>query len=46
MEAQARSNAWKAVQDRLQENLANLQKLKAASGAIFGLSRRPKVRVP
>ena len=27
MEAQARSNAWKAVQDRLQENLANLQKL-------------------
>ena len=27
MEAQARSNAWKVVQDRLQENLANLQKL-------------------
>src|SRR5258708_37071814 len=27
MEAQARNNAWKAVQDRLQENLANLQKL-------------------
>jgi phasin family protein len=27
MEAQARSNAWKVVQDRLQENLANRQKL-------------------
>lgn len=27
MEAQARSNAWKVVQDRVQENLANLQKL-------------------
>jgi phasin family protein len=27
MEAQARNNAWKVVQDRLQENLANLQKL-------------------
>ena len=27
MEAQARNNAWKVVQDRLQENLGNLQKL-------------------
>ena len=27
MEAQARNNAWKVVQDRLQENMANLQKL-------------------
>jgi phasin family protein len=27
MEAQARNNAWKVVQDRMQENLANLQKL-------------------
>ena len=27
MEAQARSNAWKVVQDRMQENVANLQKL-------------------
>ena len=27
IEAQARNNAWKVVQDRLQENLANLQKL-------------------
>ena len=27
MEAQARSKAWKVVQDRFQENLANLQKL-------------------
>ena len=27
MEAQARSNAWKIVQDRMQENMANLQKL-------------------
>jgi phasin family protein len=27
MEAQARSNAWKVVQDRMQENMANLQKL-------------------
>ena len=27
MEAQSRNNAWKVVQDRLQENLGNLQKL-------------------
>jgi len=27
MEAQTRSKAWKVVQDRFQENLANLQKL-------------------
>jgi hypothetical protein len=27
MEAQARSNTWKVVQDRLQQNLANLQNL-------------------
>jgi len=27
MEAQARNKAWKVVQDRFQENLANLQKL-------------------
>jgi phasin family protein len=27
LEQQARSNAWKVVQDRMQENLANLQKL-------------------
>jgi phasin family protein len=27
MEAQTRNNAWKVVQDRMQENLANLQKL-------------------
>ena len=27
LEAQARSNTWKVVQDRLQENMANLQKL-------------------
>ena len=27
LEAQARSNSWKVVQDRLQENMANLQKL-------------------
>jgi phasin family protein len=27
MEAQARNNAWKIVQDRMQENLGNLQKL-------------------
>ncbi len=27
MEAQARGKAWKVVQDRFQENLANLQKL-------------------
>ncbi|GAA4351022.1 phasin family protein [Variovorax defluvii] len=27
MEAQTRNNAWKVVQDRLQENMANLQKL-------------------
>lgn len=27
MEAQARNNTWKVVQDRLQENLGNLQKL-------------------
>jgi phasin family protein len=27
MEAQARTNAWKVVQDRMQENMANLQKL-------------------
>ena len=27
MEAQSRNNAWKVVQDRMQENLANLQKL-------------------
>ena len=26
-EAQSRNNAWKVVQDRMQENLANLQKL-------------------
>jgi hypothetical protein len=27
MEAQSGNNAWKVVQDRMQENLANLQKL-------------------
>ena len=27
MEAQSRNNAWKVVQERMQENLANLQKL-------------------
>ena len=27
MEAQARNNAWKVVQDRIQENLSNIQKL-------------------
>lgn len=27
MEAQTRNNSWKVVQDRLQENMANLQKL-------------------
>ena len=27
MEAQARNNAWKIVQERMQENMANLQKL-------------------
>jgi phasin family protein len=27
MEAQARNNAWKIVQDRMQENMATLQKL-------------------
>ena len=27
MEAQARNNTWKVVQDRMQENMANLQKL-------------------
>ena len=27
LEAQARTNAWKVLQDRMQENLANLQKL-------------------
>ena len=27
IEAQARNNAWKVVQDRMQENMANLQKL-------------------
>jgi phasin family protein len=27
MEAQSRNKAWKVVQDRMQENLANLQKL-------------------
>ncbi len=27
MEAQARTNAWKVLQDRMQENLGNLQKL-------------------
>lgn len=27
MEAQSRNNVWKIVQDRLQENLGNLQKL-------------------
>jgi phasin family protein len=27
MEAQSRNNAWKVVQDRMQENFANLQKL-------------------
>lgn len=27
LEAQGRSNAWKVLQDRMQENLANLQKL-------------------
>jgi phasin family protein len=27
MEAQARNNAWKVVQDRMQENMVNLQKL-------------------
>ncbi len=27
MEAQTRNNAWKVVQDRMQENMASLQKL-------------------
>jgi DNA-binding protein YbaB len=27
MEAEARNNAWKVVQERMQENMANLQKL-------------------
>jgi phasin family protein len=27
LEAQARNNAWKVVQDRIQENLSNMQKL-------------------
>lgn len=27
MEAESRGNAWKVVQDRMQENMANLQKL-------------------
>jgi len=27
IEAEARTNAWKAVQDRMQDNLSNLQKL-------------------
>ena len=27
MEARARNNAWKVVQERMQENMANLQKL-------------------
>jgi phasin family protein len=27
MEAQSRNNAWKIVQDRMQENMVNLQKL-------------------
>jgi phasin family protein len=27
MEAQARNNAWRVVQERMQENMANLQKL-------------------
>ena len=27
MEAQARNNAWKVVQDRMQENMVSLQKL-------------------
>ena len=27
MEAQSRNNAWKIVQDRMQENMASLQKL-------------------
>ena len=27
MEAQARNNAWKVVQERMQDNMANLQKL-------------------
>jgi hypothetical protein len=27
MEAQARNNAWKIVQERMQENMATLQKL-------------------
>ena len=27
LEAQARNNAWKVVQERIQENLSNLQKL-------------------
>jgi len=27
MEAQARNNAWKVVQERMQENMASLQKL-------------------
>jgi hypothetical protein len=27
MEAQSRNNAWKVVQERIQENLGNLQKL-------------------
>ena len=27
LEAQARNNAWKVVQDRIQENLSNIQKL-------------------
>jgi phasin family protein len=32
MEAQARNNAWKVVQDRIQENLGNLQKLLQPKG--------------
>jgi hypothetical protein len=27
MEAQSRNNAWKIVQERMQENMATLQKL-------------------
>jgi len=27
LEAQARNNSWKVVQDRLNENMANLQQL-------------------
>jgi phasin family protein len=27
MEAQSRNNAWKVLQERIQENLGNLQKL-------------------